>query len=95
MEMSAVGDAHEIAQGSDAEFITEHYWGYARRRGGRTTEYHVEHPRWRVWSSVGSKLDCDVAGLYGSRFAGFLQGPPSSAFLAEGSEVTVFKGIAL
>src|SRR6185436_16958741 len=48
MELTVESEANDVAQGSDVEFITEHYWGYARRRGGRTTEYRVEHPRWRV-----------------------------------------------
>jgi hypothetical protein len=39
-----------------------------------------------------SWLDCDVAGLYGPEFAPFLAGPPSSAFLAEGSAVVVRQG---
>jgi hypothetical protein len=37
-------------------------------------------------------LDCDVAGLYGEPFAGPLAGAPSSAFLADGSEVAVYPG---
>ena len=37
-------------------------------------------------------LDCDVAALYGPRFAGPLAGEPSSAFLADGSEVVVLPG---
>jgi len=28
--------------GSEEEFITEHYWGYSRSRGGGTVEYRVE-----------------------------------------------------
>jgi uncharacterized protein len=95
MELSAEGDAREAAEGSDAEFITEHYWGYARRRGGRTTEYRVEHQRWRVCTATASQLDCDVAALYGSQFVEFLKTPPTSAFLADGSNVTVFRGTPL
>jgi uncharacterized protein YqjF (DUF2071 family) len=95
MELSAHGDADEIAEGSDVEFITEHYWGYARRRGGRTTEYRVEHPRWRVRTATASQLDCDVAALYGSQFVEFLKVPPASAFLADGSKVAIFKGTSL
>ena len=95
MGLSAHGDASEVAEGSDAEFITEHYWGYARRRGGRTTEYRVEHPRWRVCTATATQLDCDVAALYGSQFVEFLKAPPASAFLADGSKVTVFRGISL
>jgi hypothetical protein len=95
MELSADGNAREVAEGSDVEFITEHYWGYARRRGGRTTEYRVEHPRWCVCAATATELDCDVAALYGSQFVECLKAPPASAFLADGSKVTVFRGTSL
>ena len=52
----------------------------------------AEHPRWRVWQLERPVLDCDVAALYGERFVETLAGEPSSAFLADGSEVTVYKG---
>jgi uncharacterized protein YqjF (DUF2071 family) len=86
------GQPKEAEPGSEEEFITEHYWGYASRRGGGATEYRVEHPRWRVWPLQRPVLDCDVAALYGSRFAAPLEGEPSSAFLADGSEVSVLPG---
>jgi hypothetical protein len=85
------GVAQPMASGSEEEFIAEHYWGYANQRG-RTVEYQVEHPPWRVWQVGESWLECDVAGLYGPEFAPFLSGPPSSAFLAEGSAVVVRQG---
>ena len=95
MDLSVDDEPHDAAQGSDVEFITEHYWGYARRRGGRTTEYRVEHPRWRVRTATAARLDCDVAGVYGSQFVEFLKAVPASAFLADGSEVAVFRGATL
>jgi uncharacterized protein len=95
MELSVENAFADVSEGSDVEFITEHYWGYARRRGGGTTEYRVAHPRWRVATGTSARLDCDVAGLYGSQFMEFLNGRPASAFLAEGSEVAVFKGMSL
>jgi hypothetical protein len=85
------GAPQPMAPGSEEEFIAEHYWGYANQRG-RTVEYQVEHPPWRVWQVGESWLECDVAGLYGPEFAPFLAGPPSSAFLAEGSAVVVRQG---
>ncbi len=85
------GAPQPMTPGSEAEFIAEHYWGYASQRG-RTVEYQVEHPPWRVWEVGESWLDCDVAGLHGPEFAPFLAGPPSSAFLAEGSAVVVRQG---
>ncbi len=95
IELTVQGEAGETPEGSDAEFITEHYWGYARRRGGRTMEYRVEHPRWRTARASAARLDCDVAGLYGNQFVEFLKVQPASAFLADGSDVTVFRGRVL
>ena len=86
------GEPGEIAAGSEAEFITEHYWGYNRQRAGHTLEYQVEHPRWRVWPARGWRFDCDAAALYGAEFAPCLSAEPSSAFLVEGSAVTVRQG---
>jgi uncharacterized protein len=84
-----------LRDGSEAEFITEHYWGYNQQRDGSTLEYRVEHPRWRVDEAVEATLDCDVASFYGERFAGSLCGKPSSAFLADGSAVTVHRGVRI
>ena len=93
--LTVSGPSCDVAEGSEIEFISEHYWGYARRRGGRTTEYRVEHPRWRVQFAHDVSVDCDVAGLYGDAFVESLSAPPVSAFLAEGSPVTVFRGTDL
>jgi len=86
------GAAQEAVPGSEEEFITEHYWGYSSLRGGGSVEYKVEHPRWRVWALQRPVLDCDVAALYGKPFADPLGAEPSSAFLADGSEVAVYPG---
>ena len=79
----------EPAPGSEAAFVTEHYWGYNAQTDGSTLEYRVEHPRWRVYEVGDAKLDCDAAGLYGEQFCDSLNRKPSSAFLAEGSAVTL------
>ncbi len=86
------GSASPIADGSEEEFITEHYWGYTAQRGGGTKEYRVEHPRWNVWRTIEASLDCDVTALYGAGFAERLGGPPRSAFVADGSPVVVYRG---
>jgi uncharacterized protein YqjF (DUF2071 family) len=86
------GRAQTLVAGSEAEFITEHYWGYNTQRDGTTLEYQVEHPRWRVYPAAEAWLDGDVGKLYGSQFAGFVRRNPFSAFLAEGSPVTVYQG---
>ncbi len=82
-------------EAGEEAFITEHYWGYVRQRDGATLEYRVEHPRWRVWRASYAALDCDVSALYGPEFTPYLAGPPSSAFLAQGSAVAVRRGRAL
>ena len=80
-----------VVPGSAEEFITEHYWGYTRQRDGGTVEYRVEHPSWRVWQSERATVTGDVEELYGHDFAKMLNQPPDSAFLAEGSAVTVYR----
>lgn len=81
--------------GGEAEFITEHYWGYTARRDGSTSEYRVEHPQWRVAPAQSAEFCCDVAGVYGDAFVETLAARPSSAFLAEGSAVAVYRGARL
>lgn len=95
IDLAVEGVPQPIQEGSEAEFITEHYWGYARRRDGSTLEYRVEHPRWRVWMVGEGRFDGDVARLYGAGFVESLRQPPASAFLAEGSKVAIFRGLPL
>jgi uncharacterized protein YqjF (DUF2071 family) len=80
-----------IPAGSEAEFITEHYWGYAKR-GGQTTEYQVSHPRWREHLVRSFQVDCAFGELYGPAFAHLPHQPPTSVLLAEGSDVAVHQG---
>lgn len=76
---------------SAEEFITEHYWGYTPQRDGSTMEYHVEHPSWRVWRARDTSLTGDIERTYGAEFAEALRGPPHTAFVAEGSPITVYR----
>jgi uncharacterized protein len=88
--MTATGEAQPIPAGSHAEFITDHCWGYTALREG-CSEYRVEHPRWKIWNATSFKFDADVAALYGEEFAEVLNQPPRSAFVADGSPITVQK----
>jgi hypothetical protein len=94
LQVATSGEPAETKPGSCEEFITEHYWGYARQLKGETVEYQVEHPRWRVWAAR-PVFECDVERLYGRIFANFLAPAPASAFLADGSPVTVYQGTRL
>lgn len=86
--------AYLPAENSLSEFITEHYWGYAVRSGS-TVEYQVEHPRWMVRDAAMARFSGDGATYYGREFGEVLSRSPDSAFFAEGSEVTLFKGAAI
>src|ERR1700733_11602137 len=78
-----------------SQFITEHYWGYAAQRSGGTMEYQVEHPQWNVRHTKRARFTGDAEKYYGPEFAKVLENAPDSAFLADGSEVAVFKGVRL
>ncbi len=82
----------DLKPGSEAEFITEHYWGYARWDERRTMEYQVEHPRWQVYPVQGWQAQVDFGAAYGDAFAGLSKAGPQSIFLAEGSDIVVRKG---
>jgi hypothetical protein len=92
VRLETVGKPALTEEGSEEQFITEHYWGYAAQRDGGCMEYRVAHPSWKVWTGRNAKLEGDVSELYGKDLAGALAGTPTSAFLAEGSEVTVHRG---
>ncbi|HET6680472.1 MAG TPA: DUF2071 domain-containing protein [Gemmatimonadaceae bacterium] len=80
---------------SEAEFISEHFYGYTRQRNGSTMEYRVEHPPWRVANADEAVLRADVSTLHAGEFADALGGAPRSAFLAQGSPVAVYPPIRL
>ena len=86
------GEPLPAEPGSEEEFITEHYWGYTAQADGSSLEYRVEHVPWRVWQTTDTNVDVWAVDLYGPEFAEPLARRPSSAFLAEGSPVTVYRG---
>src|SRR6266480_2828412 len=88
----ATGPPEPPQEGSLEQFITEHYWGYSTQRSGGSVEYHVSHVPWQVWVSTTAGFEGDASLLYGVELSHVLQGHLSSAFIAEGSEVTVFRG---
>jgi uncharacterized protein YqjF (DUF2071 family) len=102
MSIDATGLPKLPAEGSLDQFIAEHYWGYTARGGGSQPaasrlsgtlacfEYRVEHEPWRVWHVREARFEGDPSSLYGAQFAGVLERPPDSAFLAEGSSIAVY-----
>jgi uncharacterized protein len=86
------GESSLPREGSVEQFITEHYWGFAKQRDGGTVEYRVEHEPWRVSSAVASQFSGDTGALYGDRFKNLTNSKPHSALVADGSPVKVFSG---
>ena len=77
------------AGGSLEQFITEHYWGYTRRRDGQTVEYRVSHVPWKVWSAPKSHFESAGSVVFGQEFRDTLSKPADSDFIADGSAVSV------
>jgi hypothetical protein len=91
MKIETDGEDFTPPEGSLSQFITEHYWGYTTQKGGGSLEYEVQHPPWSVWNAKQASFSGNATGLYGTEIAQILKREPDSAFLAEGSPVTVFK----
>lgn len=82
--------------GSLDEFIVEHYWAYsAGVHGNECIEYEVEHAPWRIRSAETAIFNGEAAALYGREFARALARRPDSAFLADGSAVSVRRGTSV
>ena len=95
LSVKAENAACSLQGGSQEEFITEHFWGYARKGPVHTNEYQVAHPRWDVYPVREYQIDCDFRQLYGDAFAGLRERRPQSVFLAEGSPISVYSKEAL
>jgi uncharacterized protein YqjF (DUF2071 family) len=97
LRVACAGRPALAPEGSLQQFITEHYWGYGAQPDGGSLEYQVAHDPWRVWTATQASFQSDThadypTGLYGPELARCLSGEPDSAFLAEGSAVTVYSG---
>jgi uncharacterized protein len=89
MRVETNGKLQQIEEGSEAEFITEHYWGYTKKNDTTTYEYQVTHPRWEQYAVEKYDINIDFALNYGKNFSFLTQIAPNSVMLAEGSKITV------
>jgi len=87
--IKASKDSHPITLNSETEFITEHYWGYAKVNEEKTNEYEVTHPKWEVYPVIDYEIDVHFGEVYGREFEFLNTIAPASVMLAEGSEITV------
>jgi uncharacterized protein YqjF (DUF2071 family) len=95
LRVVAANSAVSIHEGSEEEFITEHYWGYAKVSEAKTTEYGVEHPKWEVYPVKSHSIEVDYSDIYGTEFEALTRASPKSVFLAEGSAIVVKRGRAI
>lgn len=87
--VNAYDFASTIEEGSEAEFITEHYFGYTKYNKNTTYEYKVKHPKWQQYLIKNFDITIDFKNTYGTDFAFMNELNPSSVFLAKGSEISV------
>ncbi|RYJ42706.1 YqjF family protein [Flavobacterium beibuense] len=92
IRVTADKEATDIKEGSEEEFITEHFWGYTKVNDNVTSEYEVVHPRWQVYPVKDYEINVDFKNVYGPQFDFLKALKPVSVFLAEGSDIVVRKG---
>ncbi len=78
----------EMVEGSDFEFITEHYFGFTKTNN-QTSEYEVKHPKWNFYEVKNFEIQVDFKENYGTDFTFLNNAKLISVMLAEGSEIEV------
>ncbi|MFI5171669.1 MAG: YqjF family protein [Chitinophagales bacterium] len=85
----------ELLPGSLEDFITEHYWGFARINASKTLHYAVEHPRWKIYPLIEYNLQSNFKELKLDQFSFLQSAAPHSVICAAGSAILVRNGIEL
>lgn len=91
LEADYTGQPALPREGSLQQFFIEHYWGYSAQKDG-SMEYRVEHIPWKICPCSKANFLGNPSGLYGQEFAEVFRKKPDSAFVAEGSAVSVYNG---
>lgn len=95
LKVSTSPSKEAISEGSEEQFITEHYWGYTKVTSNRTSAYEVRHPKWNIHPVKYFAYECSIRDLYGEQFVDALTQKPTSVFLADGSEISVMNNSIL
>jgi uncharacterized protein YqjF (DUF2071 family) len=82
----------DFIEGSEEDFISEHYWGYTKTSDILTSEYGVEHPKWQFYKVKDYLINVNFGEVYSEEFTFLNNCKPKSVFLAEGSEIKVKEG---
>ncbi len=85
----ALKESQKMERQSEAEFIMEHYWGYAKINKTKSNEYEVTHPKWEHYKVSDFEIKVDFGSNYGNEFQFLSAKEPNSVMLAEGSVITV------
>lgn len=94
IKATASNQALPMQEGSEIEFISEHYWGYTKINDKKTSQYEVGHPKWEFYEVAKFEMEGDFTQIYGKQFD-FINSTPDSVFLAEGSDIFVMKNAAI
>ncbi|APG65116.1 hypothetical protein LPB136_07025 [Tenacibaculum todarodis] len=89
IKVEAENSLNKIEENSVIEFISEHYWGYAKEDDKSTTEYEVKHSKWEYYKINTYTVSIDFESNYGSDFSFLNDEKPTSVMLLEGSEISV------
>ena len=89
MYFKTAKNSSKIEEGSETEFITEHYWGYAKQNDKKTNEYEVTHPKWKVYEVLKCEIRTDFGEIYGEEFSFLNNQKPASVMVAEGLKITI------
>ena len=89
MQVVCESNPMPMINGSEEQFIAEHYWGYSKGLKGTAVEYEVKHPSWEIYPVQSINVDVNFEQNYGSQFALLNSLEPTSVLLAEGSTISV------
>ena len=78
-------------EGTLEHFLADRHWGYVSLADGSTREYRVDHTPWRIWPAQAARLSQATAASFGARFERWFARDPSSAFVAEGSLMQLYR----
>ena len=91
LRLTTEGRKQPLRPDTEEHFIAQHYWGYTTQKNGSAIEYDVRHPNWNVWKAQSASLDVIGIDAFPPQFSEALSRAPDSAFLADGSAVSVMR----
>jgi len=86
----ADNDPQIIAEGTEEEFVTQHFWGFSQKHN-HTSQYRVDHEMWKAYNLYEYLIAVDFVACYGTGFSFLNKLSPHSVYLTEGSPVTVYR----